>query len=155
MGKRQTNFTKQNPRITSITNQTLISAGLQIWNLIFAVGAACMVDKLGRRALFLASAATMLVSYIIITGLSGSFAETQVSSVGIAVIPMLFIFFAGYDIALTPLLISYPCEIWPYRLRSRGLTVTFVTTVLAVVSSLFQMKLVEGVIVVAIFGTCH
>lgn len=118
--------------VTSITNQTLISAGLQIWNLIFAVGAAFSVDKLGRRALFLASAATMLVSYIIITGLSGSFAQTQVPSVGVAVIPMLFIFFAGYDIALTPLLISYPCEIWPYRLRSRGLTVTFVSTVLAI-----------------------
>ena len=101
------------------------------------MGAAFSVDKLGRRALFLASAATMLVSYIIITGLSGSFAQTQVPGVGIAVIPMLFIFFAGYDIALTPLLISYPCEIWPYRLRSRGLTVTFVSTVLAIFFNTF------------------
>jgi MFS family permease len=79
----------------------------------------------------------MLVSYIVITGLSGSFAQTQVPSVGVAVIPMLFIFFAGYDIALTPLLISYPCEIWPYRLRSRGLTVTFVSTVLAIFFNTF------------------
>lgn len=79
----------------------------------------------------------MLVSYIIITGLSGSFAQTQVPSVGVAVIPFLFIFFAGYDIALTPLLISYPCEIWPYRLRSRGLTVTFVSTVLAIFFNTF------------------
>jgi MFS family permease len=105
-----------------------------------------MVDKLGRRVLFLASAATMLASYIIITGLSGSFAETQVPSVGIAVIPMLFVFFAGYDIALTPLLVSYPCEIWPYRLRSRGLTVTFVTTVLAVVSFSFHMEVIDDII---------
>ena len=86
--------------ITSITDQTLISAGLQIWNLIFAVGAAFSVDKLGRRMLFLASAATMLISYIIVTGLSGSFAKTGTSSVGTAVIPFLFIYFAGYDIAL-------------------------------------------------------
>ena len=123
--------------VTSVTDQTLISAGLQIWNLIFAVGAAFSVDKLGRRMLFLASAGTMLISYIIITGLSASFAKSGVASVGVAVIPFLFIFFAGYDIALTPLLISYPCEIWPYRLRSRGLTVTFVSTVLAIFFNTF------------------
>ena len=42
----------------------------------------------------------MLVSYIVITGLSGSFAQTGQAAVGTAVIPFLFIFFAGYDIAL-------------------------------------------------------
>lgn len=86
--------------ITSVTHQTLISGCLQIWNLIFAVGAALSVDKLGRRMLFLASAMTMLVSYIIVTGLSATFAKTGTASVGVAVIPFLFVFFAGYDIAL-------------------------------------------------------
>lgn len=86
--------------ITSVTNQTLVSACLQIWNLLWAVAAAVSVERLGRRPLFLASAATMLVSYIIITGLSGSFANTGNAAVGTAVIPLLFIFFAGYDIAL-------------------------------------------------------
>ena len=86
--------------ITSVTNQTLISGCLQIWNLIFAVGAAACVDKLGRRTLFLASGGTMLASYIIITGLSGSFAQTGHAGTGVAVIPFLFIYFAGYDIAL-------------------------------------------------------
>jgi MFS family permease len=86
--------------IKSVTQQTLISACLQIWNLIFAVGAAFSVDRLGRRKLFLASATTMLASYIVITGLSASFAQTGIPSVGTAVIPFLFIFFAGYDIAL-------------------------------------------------------
>lgn len=42
----------------------------------------------------------MLVSYIVITGLSGSFANTGKIAVGLAVIPMLFIFNAGYAIAL-------------------------------------------------------
>ena len=86
--------------ITSVTQQTLISAFLQIWNLFFAVAAAFSVDRLGRKKLFLASAGTMLISYIIITGLSGSFAQTGTPSTGIAVIPFLFIYFAGYDIAL-------------------------------------------------------
>jgi MFS family permease len=86
--------------ITSVAHQTLISACLNVWNLLFALGAGFNVERLGRRALFLASATTMLVSFIIITGLSGSFASSLSPSVGTAVIPFIFIFFAGYDIAL-------------------------------------------------------
>ncbi|THY13155.1 general substrate transporter [Aureobasidium pullulans] len=108
--------------ITSVTDITLVSGFLQLWNLIFCVGAAFSVDRLGRRALFLASAVVMGVSYVLVTGLSGSFAANQTPAVGIA---------------LTPLLYSYPCEIWPYRLRSRGLTVTNITTVLAICSNTF------------------
>lgn len=86
--------------ITSAANQLLIAGCLQIWNLLFAVAAASLVEKLGRRTLFLISAAVTLISYIIITGLSASFAESGNSTVGVAVVPFLFIFFAGYDIAL-------------------------------------------------------
>jgi hypothetical protein len=42
----------------------------------------------------------MFASYVIITGLSGSFAQSGSGATGIAVIPFLFIFFMGYDIAL-------------------------------------------------------
>jgi len=123
--------------ITGATDQLLINLGLQIWNLIFAVAAAFSVDKLGRRALFLASAGTMLTSYIVVTGLSGSFAQTGHAATGIAVVPFLFCFFAGYDIALTPLLVAYPCEIWPYTLRTKGLTVTWVTAISAIFFNTF------------------
>ena len=34
-------------------------------------------------------------------------------------------------------MVAYPCEIWPYRLRSRGLTVTWVSTVLAIFFNTF------------------
>ncbi|KXJ87182.1 general substrate transporter [Microdochium bolleyi] len=123
--------------ITSVTHQTLISALLQIWNLFWAVAAAVCVERLGRRPLFLSSAVIMLVSYIVITGLSGSFASTGYAPVGVAVIPMLFIFFLGYDIALTPLVISYPVEIWPYRLRSRGFSVVWISGILAGIFNMF------------------
>ncbi|PVH80446.1 general substrate transporter [Cadophora sp. DSE1049] len=113
--------------IKSVRDQTLISACLQLWNLFWAAGAALLVDKLGRRALFLSSALVMLVSYIVVTALSASFANSGVSGVGLAVIPMLFIYFAGYDIALTPLFAAYPVEIWPFQLRSRGVTVAWMT----------------------------
>jgi MFS family permease len=86
--------------ITSVTDQTLISVGLNIWNLLWSVAAAFCVDRLGRRPLFFASVATMLVGYAIVTGLSGAFAQSGQSATGIAVIPFLFVFFAGYDLAM-------------------------------------------------------
>ena len=95
--------------ITSVDDQTLISACLQVWNLIWAVTAALLVERLGRRLLFMTSvgrcdlarfvpkeianisqAVVMLVSYIVITSLSGSFASTRDSATGLAVIPFLF-----------------------------------------------------------------
>ncbi|KAK4633941.1 Lactose permease [Fulvia fulva] len=123
--------------VTSTRDQTLISACLQVWNLIWSVAAAVLVDVLGRRFLFLSSAAIMLLGYVITTALSGSFEERGNSGTGLAVIPFLFIFFAGYDISLTPLVTAYPCEIWPYRLRSRGLTVMGISVVVGIVFNTF------------------
>ncbi|KAK9239406.1 general substrate transporter [Lipomyces kononenkoae] len=115
--------------ITSAKSQLIITVSLQVSNLLCAVIAACFVGRIGKRLLFRASAVMMLVSYVLITGLSGSFAENGHAAIGIAVIPFLFIFFAGYAIALTPLLIAYPCEIWQFNLRSRGLTLTWIAAV--------------------------
>jgi len=42
----------------------------------------------------------MLISYVVVTGLSGSFAQTGHPATGVAVVPFLFFYFAGYDIAL-------------------------------------------------------
>jgi len=86
--------------VTSVTDQTLISVGLNIWNLLWSIAAAFSVDRLGRRPLFFASVATMLVGYVIVTALSGAFANSGQSATGIAVIPFLFVFFAGYDLAM-------------------------------------------------------
>lgn len=32
---------------------------------------------------------------------------------------------------------AYPCEIWPYKLRSRGLTVTWISTICAIFFNTF------------------
>jgi len=123
--------------ITSVTNQTLINGCLQIWNLIVAVSAAFCVDNAGRRTLFMISCIGMLVSYILITALSGSFAATKHTATGLAIIPMLFLYYGSYDIAFTPLLVSYTAEIWPYLLRARGLSVAVMSTQLAVFFNIF------------------
>ncbi|WJG34376.1 major facilitator superfamily domain-containing protein [Fusarium oxysporum Fo47] len=105
---------------------------LNVWNLLWATAAAVSVDRLGRRFLFLTSASVMFLSFVVVTALSASFAKSGASSVGLAVVPFLFIFFAGYDVGLTPFLVAYPCEIWQFSLRSRGLTVAWCTTVASI-----------------------
>lgn len=102
-----------------------------------AIVGSLLVDVAGRRVLFILSTCIMLVSYIIITGLSGTFANTQVSSVGTAVIPFLFIYYGGYDLAFTPLVISYPAEIWSYSMRAKGIAFTSMCTFLALLFNQF------------------
>ncbi|PYH84780.1 sugar transporter [Aspergillus uvarum CBS 121591] len=123
--------------ITDTTDQTLLNGCIQIWNLLLATGAAFSVDRLGRRKLFLVSGFGMLVSYICITGLSGSFAETGAKDAGISVIPFLFLFYGFYDIAFTPLFVSYPAEIWPYSLRAQGIASAQLSAQVAIFFNIF------------------
>jgi MFS family permease len=123
--------------VTSVTNQTMISGFLQLWNLFWALAGSFCVDLVGRRFLFLSSCAGMLASYIVITALSATFANTGAASVGIAVIPFLFIMYAFFAIAFTPLFVAYPVEIWKYQLRSRGLGLGLISTYVAVFFNIF------------------
>ncbi|KAI8310135.1 Lactose permease [Colletotrichum sp. SAR11_59] len=114
--------------ITEVKDQTLINGLLQIFNWIISTFlGALMVDRLGRRPLFLISTGGMLASYIIWTGLTSYFVTSKNEATGRAVVGFIFIFYFFYDIAWTPLLQAYPVEIFPYTLRGRGLSVTYIT----------------------------
>ncbi|PIB02455.1 Lactose permease [Cercospora beticola] len=108
--------------ITDPFMQTLINGLLQIFNFIVALGAAFCVDRLGRRTLFNMSGVIMLLSYIVWTACSAVNNETGSQPAGIVVIVCLFVFYFGYDCSYTPLLMSYPTEIFPFSIRSKGLT---------------------------------
>lgn len=68
----------------------------------------------------------MLVAFVIVMSLSGSYAESGKSSVGTAVIPFLFIYFGFYVFSWTPLANMYTVEILPFILRAKGQAI-FVT----------------------------
>jgi MFS family permease len=120
--------------ITNPDDQTLINGLLQIFNWIMATFCgALMVDRLGRRTLFLCSTGGMLASYIAWTGLTSSFVTTRDQGTGRAVVAFIFIFYFFYDIAWTPLLQAYPVEIFPYTLRSRGVSVALFASTLGVI----------------------
>ena len=115
--------------IIKAKDQTLINGLLQIFNWLAATFAgAMMVDRLGRRTLFLASTAGMLASYVVWTGLTSSFVHTKNEDTGRAVVAFIFIYYFFYDIAWTPLLQAYPVEIFPYTLRGRGLSITYISS---------------------------
>jgi hypothetical protein len=85
-------------------DQTLINGMLQIFNFGAALAGAFLVDRLGRRTLFLWSTIGMLITYTIWTACSAVNYERGDSKAGIVVVVCLFIFYFHYDIAWTPLL---------------------------------------------------
>lgn len=115
--------------ITAVKDQTLINGLLQVFNyLVSVLGGAMMVDRLGRRTLFLTSSVGMLLSYVAWTGLTASFVTTRSELTGRAVVALIFIYYFFYDIAFTPLLQAYTVEIFPYTLRGRGLSAMYMST---------------------------
>ncbi|EJC97789.1 hexose transporter [Fomitiporia mediterranea MF3/22] len=109
--------------ITDPTVQLLINGILQIWNLAVALCASFLVDRVGRRKLFISSCAGMLVFFTLQTVCSALFAERGNPGSAHAVIAFIFLFYAAYDIAFTPLIVSYTVEILPYEIRAKGLTI--------------------------------
>ncbi|PSN67618.1 general substrate transporter [Corynespora cassiicola Philippines] len=131
--------------ITDPTQQSLINGGLQIFNMLAAMFCGAMlVDRLGRKTLFLWSAAGMCISYVVWTALNARFTATSSKAVGMAVLPFLFIFNFHYAIALTPLLYAYPTEIFPYELRGFGVALTLfganITLIIGSVANPVAMK---------------
>jgi len=109
--------------ITNPTTQLGINGGLQIFNFIVAMSASLLVERVGRRPLFLISAAGMVVMFMLQTVCSAQFALHGNKTAGNAVVAFIFLFYGFYDIAFTPLIVSYTVEILPYAIRSKGFNV--------------------------------
>jgi len=109
--------------ITNETIQLLITGLLAIWNLTWAIGISFIVDKAGRRTLFLTSCAGMLLFFSLQTACSATFAIHGTQGAAHAVIAFIFLYYAAYDVAFTPLIVTYTIEILPFSLRAKGFNV--------------------------------
>ncbi|KAH9930183.1 hexose transporter [Amylocystis lapponica] len=109
--------------ITNETIQLLITGILAIWNLTWAVGVSFFVDRAGRRVLFLSSCAGMLLFFVLQTICSATFVNYGSPTAAHAVIAFIFLYYAAYDIAFTPLIVTYTIEILPFSLRAKGFNV--------------------------------
>ncbi|EJC97746.1 hexose transporter [Fomitiporia mediterranea MF3/22] len=119
--------------ITDPTTQLLINGILQIWNLAIAIMASFFVERLGRRLLFLTSCIGMLVFFTLQTACAGVFANTGSDQAAHAVIAFIFLYYASYDLAFTPLIVSYTIEIVPYNIRAKTFNVFNFTISLALI----------------------
>lgn len=69
------------------------------------------------------SAAGMIVMFTLQTVCSALYAEHGTKSAGDAVVAFIFLYYGFYDIAFTPLIVSYTVEILPYNIRAKGFNV--------------------------------
>lgn len=107
--------------ITDSKTQLIINGCMQIWSFLTAIFFATLVDKAGRRRLFLIGMAGMGVSYIIWTICSALNEEHDFKDKGYAgaVIAMIFVFSLWYH-ACSPIGATYIMEITPYSLRAKA-----------------------------------
>jgi hypothetical protein len=108
--------------ITGEYEQNLLNGCLQIYNLFTAVLGALVVEKAGRRTLFLTSTAGMCMSYMVWTILSATYTNSASEfnelgdplngnpSLGRGVLAVIFIYYGFYNIAMSPLIVSYTVE---------------------------------------------
>lgn len=97
-----------------------INGGLTIWSWFCALTGASLVEKTGRRTLFLISTIGMIVCFCIMTGVAGGYASTHKQATGVAIVPIIFLFNAFYALAFTPLPMLYVPETHTLTMRAKG-----------------------------------
>ncbi|KAK0203370.1 hexose transporter [Desarmillaria ectypa] len=119
--------------IKNPTIQLLINGILQIWNLAWALLASSLVERLGRRLLFMMSTVGMFVFFSAQTICFAVHSEKGTEGAAHALIAFIFLFYAAYDIAFSPLIVAYTVEILPYPIRAKGFNVFNFTISLALI----------------------
>jgi len=109
--------------IVGTGTQLLINGILQLWNLGIALVASSLVERVGRRKLFIYSCVGMLLAWTAQTVCFAEFSEYGSAQAAHAFIAFIFLFYAAYDIAFTPLIVSYTVEILPYAVRAKGFNI--------------------------------
>ena len=83
--------------ITDSNTQLIINGCLQIWNLIVAVTAAFLVERAGRRLLFISSCIGMLVFFTAQTICTALFVEYGNKAAANAVIAFIFLYYGAFE----------------------------------------------------------
>ncbi|KAG8630871.1 hypothetical protein KVT40_000011 [Elsinoe batatas] len=128
--------------------QSLINGGLQIWSFLVAIiFSAFLVDKLGRRKLFLIAGVGMLITFSIWTGCSAVYAKTGNAGAGSAVIAMIFLFYGVAGFAWPGLTVAYCAEILPFNIRAKGLAINLALTASASVFNQFYFMYIAILVI--------
>ncbi|KAM0335308.1 hypothetical protein ACHAQA_000353 [Verticillium albo-atrum] len=118
--------------ITNKDTQALVNGVLNIYTFALALTTAFFVERIGRRPLFRTSTIGMLIVFIAWTVASARFQETGDNSAGVAVMVLIFVYCAFYNIAFAPLAVAYSVEILPFSIRAKGMATYVFSTKAAV-----------------------
>jgi hypothetical protein len=107
--------------ITGETEKLGLDAGNKVLSLIVSISCALLVDRVGRRPLFLAATTGMLLFLMSATATGERYSAT--GNVAIGYVNILFVWLHGvaYALAWSGLLVAYTVEILPFKLRAKGL----------------------------------
>ncbi|KAH8806007.1 general substrate transporter [Xylogone sp. PMI_703] len=107
--------------VTNSKTQLIINACLSVWSFLSAAFFATLVDRAGRRRLFLIGMGGMGISYIIWTICSAVNQERNFKDKGLAaaVLLMIFVFNGCYHVC-SPVAPTYIMEVVPFSLRSKA-----------------------------------
>lgn len=123
------NLVYEGAGITDQNQKMGMTGGKTILDLTVAVYAATLVDKVGRRPLFLFGTAGMVVCFTcwtITAAIYENSGDTN-SAAGYAQIPFVWIYGVFYSTAWSGLLVAYVIEILPFKLRAKGLMMMNIT----------------------------
>lgn len=109
--------------VTDSTAKLGLSAGQTVLALITSVTMALLVDKVGRRPMFLAATGGMFCTFVFWTLTSGLYEEHGAPGASQAMIFFIWLFGFMYALAWSGLLVGYAVEILPYKLRAKGLMI--------------------------------
>lgn len=115
----------------------LINGSLQIWNFFVAITSALLVDKIGRRPLFLSSNTGMLITFGMWTLATALWSTHKNRAAANAVIGIIPLFYLAYSIAYTPMLVAYTVEILPFGIRARGFALMNLTICIGITTNQF------------------
>ncbi|WYZ46733.1 hypothetical protein EsH8_IX_000958 [Colletotrichum jinshuiense] len=118
-----TNILYTNAGITNSTARLGLSAGSSMVSLFVSISFALLVDKFGRRPIFLASTGGMFGTFVFWTLTCALYEEYGSPGANHAMIFFIWVFNVAYAIAWSGLLIGYAVEILPYQLRAKGLMI--------------------------------
>jgi len=114
--------------ITGENQKIPLNGGQTLLSLIVSLFAAMLVDRFGRRPLFLFSLTGMCAMFLAWTVTSAEFEKTgNVKSTGYPQVAWIWLFGVFYSIGWSGLLVAYSLEILPYKLRAKGIMIMNLT----------------------------
>ena len=109
--------------ITDSTKKLGLGGGGTLLSLIVSLSMAMLVDKIGRRPMFLIATGGMCGTFVFWTLTSGLYEEHNMPGAANAMIFFIWLFGIFYSVAWSGLLVGYAIEILPYKLRAKGLMI--------------------------------